>query len=312
MALTLTQVRQFCAREAGRFLSSTASGSSATTALVDTNYPVASSISQATLFQDWYIFRPSASAASDKVRVVLSYTPASTGGTLTPDSPWTNAPASGEAYELHGLFDPVTEWLTFINDGLKRCFLSYFEFSLSPIAQQTRHSLASAAPWLTDPKWVRAVGWLSQGQTNRLIYKPTPVRGEAYIDGASNTVWIDHYPQTFNATDMLYVYAVCPAYNACYAQNGTPGSQNGLALETDGVNVELEWAGYAALTEAYRRLTQAVEPDASARWIKKQAEAAAMYSHYTDLNFVPPELAFRRLAHWGPSHGSGLIWPMTA
>lgn len=157
---TFRIIRQRTAQELGPFLASTASSGSNGSVLVDNSWPVNSGLNVDDLYTDQYLFRPDAALTSDKVRIVKTYIPLI--GQLIPDQAWTNAPVEGEAYEVHGIIDPWTELPVLINQALIRIMV-VAEFSFSPIKDQNRHSLATAAPWLINPRWVRSVGYLNQG-----------------------------------------------------------------------------------------------------------------------------------------------------
>ncbi len=373
-SVTLLQIRQFVAQEMGGmgqggFLSSTATSGSSTT-LVDTAWPVKTTLVVDEQWKDAWLLRPAAAAAADRVRLVDTYT-AST-GTFTVDNAYTNAPAAAEAYEIHTTIEPATAMLTIINEGLKRCMLEV-DFALSPVALAQRHSVATAAPWLNRKSWVRSVGYLGAADSNTTINPYTRlVRGEAVED--SGTVYLQHDGRSFLSTDTLYVKAMKPAYNACtaasvsfgtasvvarsgtlwtitvasttgmvagqlvtlagfvpldyngiYVVNTVPSGttftiltalipavvttfgtvnaatlQNGLALDTDKVPVDFEWAGWAAIVEGWRRYAQIVETGAKSRMVPTRAEAAVMFSEKTKDNCRWPLLAFRPLLWGGP------------
>ncbi len=197
---TLLQYRQYIARELGPFLASTADTTSSTSVLIDLAWPVKSSLSSDDFYVDYYILRPAAASATDRVRLVKTYTPST--GSLTPDTVWTNAPVAGEAYELHGVMDPGTTMLDIINAALKRTLIRT-ELVGTCVADVSRHSLSTIAPWLTDPLWVRQVGWLSASD-NRNQTNPywRTLRGQAIEDDSTGAagVAIEHPGYSFNAS----------------------------------------------------------------------------------------------------------------
>jgi hypothetical protein len=266
--------------------------------LEDTAWPITSSIAGSKTWQDYWILRPSA-AAANKVRLVATYTPSATAGTLQPDKVWSVAPTNGEAYELHGFFEPGTEFPTLINDGLKLCMIPV-EFSFSPSsATNTRHSLATAASWLTDPVWVRSVGVLGSGQVRDSNNPYIGIRGEAYLDATANAVYLNI--GAFNTTDTIYVTALKPAYYHCAAAaTPTTFTQSGLSAEGDVVPIDLEWAGYAALAEGWRRKSEILVAEANPRLVQSLAQAAALFSRWDPgwKDRLPQTLIPMR--RWGP------------
>ena len=294
---TLTQYRQYAAREMGSFFAGAAAEGSTTSVLTDTAWPIKSSLNQNTLWTDKFLLRPTAAAASDKVRVVKEYDSAT--GQLTPDTPWTNAPAEGEAYELHGHLEPLTQMTDLINQALKHCML-VVEFSFAPTADAQRHSLAASAPWLIDPRWVRQVGYLAASE-DRAEVDPfrRSVRGEAVRDGSA--VYLTHRGRTFTTTDTVHVRAIKPAYHHCAAA-GTPTvfTQDGLSAEGDVAVPDTEWVAMGVIALAWERLGSAIDPSADQRAQRVQARAAARFDHLTSSFFRLPPLTLRPIQHWGP------------
>ncbi len=245
-------------------------------------------------WRDAWVFRPAAALAADKVRIVDTYTPAT--GTFTVDHTYTNVPIAGEVYEIHTVIEPLTAMTNLINEGLKRCMLET-EIASAPTVLDTVHSLTTVAPWLEKKSWVRSVGYLGVSDVRAQIDPYSRlVRGEAYE--ADGVVYINHPGRTFLATDVIYVKAMKPAYNACTSTGGT--AQSGLVLETDKVPANLEWAGWATVVEAWRRYGQILETGAKSRMMPTRAEAAAMFTDKTKDNCRWPLLTFRPLLWGGP------------
>ena len=271
---TLAVIRQFLAREAGTFHSGTATGGSsgASSTMIDTVWPFLSSISQNSLYKDCWLYRSAAAASADKVRIINTYT--SSTGTVALDNNYTNSP-SGEAYEVHGILEPQTVIPLVINEGLKDCLIPV-EFTFTPSsATNTRHSLATDAPWLRDPSWILKVGYLPSGSQGRGVLDPYwrsgGIRCDSYADGA--TVYLDNI--TFNTSDTVYVYALKPAYYHCAASGGSYGSQSGLSAETDTVpdTVTVEWAAYAGLMTGWRRYRANLEANDRVKMSEREAIA---------------------------------------
>lgn len=298
---TRLQLRKAAAKELGPFDSGTADSTSSTSALVCLTHPFKSSISSGT-FKDRWLYRPDAAAAADKLRVVSAYT-AST-GTLTPELDWSAQP-DGEAFEVHGILPPEgnseLSLHDLIHEALKHCFL-VVEFTLTPTVLQTRHSLASAASWLSDPSWVRQVGFLTSSESRDKVNPfERVVRGRAVKD--TNTVYLEHRSTTFNSSDVVYVKAIKPAYYACAAAaSPTTFTQSGLNAEADVAIPNEEWVASAVLVLAWRRLGKTLEAGARENHIKNRAEAAAWFSTQSRTHFSLPPLTFvERGGLFGPS-----------
>lgn len=301
---TLTQIRQFVAQELGGqglggFLSSTSTGGSSTT-LVDTTWPTKTTLAVDEQWKDAWLFRPNAVAAGDKVRLVDTYTPST--GTFTIDNPYANAPTT-EAYEIHTVIEPLTAMTNLINEGLKRCMLET-EIAATPTALDTVHCMTTIAAWLEKKHWVRQVGYLGVNDDRAKIDPYSRlIRGEAYE--ADGTVYLNHYPHAFLATDVLYIRAMKPAYAAVTNSGGT-AQATGMVLEADKVPANLEWAGWATVVEAWRRYGQILETGAKTRMMPNRMEAAQMFSTKNMDNCRWPILTFRRLTFGGPSSYGGL------
>ncbi len=292
---TLTTYRRALAPLVGPYLLSAAVTGSTTTSLLDTAYPVKSLLDQSTLYEGYWLYRPSAAAAGDRTRVVYDYTPST--GALTPDLAWTNAPANAEAYELHGMFDPAV-LNTCINEALKRCWIPV-ETTLTPTAEQDRHSL-STITWVTAPEQVRQVGYLLTGEDRDEVNPyQRAIRGWAGLDGA--TVYINHPGRTFLTTTTLYLLCLKRAYDHCKVTAGSYGGQSGLSLETDEAPVAVEWVVAGAMVEAWRRYSQLLEASANQRMIMSRSEAAAEFTRQTRLNFTLPQQKFRIQDAWARS-----------
>src|SRR5690348_6619173 len=273
---TLTQIRQFTAKEAGKFWTGTAASTSSTTQLIDTAWPVNSGIQASGFYKDYFLYRPNAVTATDKVRYVETYT--GQGGILQPDLSYTNAP-SGETYELHGMLEPLTAWTNCINEGLQHCFIP-FEYSFSPSSNTaTRFSLSTAVPWLYDPWLVRKAGVLSSGTSREANdpYVVGAIRGQC--DNDHGTIYLNTYPRTFQTTDTIYLMVLAPAYYVCGASSSGPFTQQGLSLETDVALVDnYQWAGYAALEVAWRRFSQIMDQTVNGRLVNSWQQAVAQFN----------------------------------
>lgn len=301
---TLTAYRQAAAPKLGPFIKGDATGGSTTSVLEATAWPFKSSLAQDDLFSDQFIFRPAGTAA-DRTRVVANngYIPAT--GLLTPDQTWGVAPAAGEDFELHGAIPPVADGVNdlhaIINDALKDILLVVeFTFTVGSTLT-TRHALTTAAPWLTEPSWVLAVGNLATGETrNEVDPFRRGRRGEARKNG--DVVYIEGFG--VNITDTVYVMALKRAYDHCKATAGSFGGQSGLTIETDEAVPELDWVAAATEMHAWDRLSDVLASGNAERAERKRAEAAAVFTR-KQRNYLQahmPAEAFRRPARaWGPA-----------
>lgn len=304
MATSLSGYRRNTGREMGGFANGTATGGTTTT-LADTSYKLKSSILSENTYKDWWLFRGEAASTADRARRVANYAPST--GTITVDLAYVNAPTNGENYELYALVEPFIDLTIFVNDGLRQCFTE-FEFTLTPTANVTRHTLSSVSSWLAEPGWIRQVGYLASGEDREKVdpYRRV-VRGRVLQDGA--TFYLEHPYQTFNSTDTIYVKAIQPAYYQCRASGGTFGDQSGLNLETDECNADFHWVTAATLVEAWRRIGTVLDPLANQGLIKNREEAAIWFTSLTRSNFRLPELTFRPHRGWfGPLPGPGNLY----
>ncbi len=294
---TLTEFRRDVARSFGGYVQSTATSGCTTVLLNDTSATLYSSIASAQLYEDWWIFRPAAVLAADKVRRVAVYAP--TTGAITPDLAWTNAPATSEVYELHGSIEPLTEMNNLINTALLRCYV-VDETTLTPVALQTRHSLVSKA-WV-DAEWkVRAVGALTTGLSRELYnpYDMRPVRGTVIND--AGTWYLVHPGFSFQTTDTLYVQTVSDGYHMCAAAAGVYGTQSGLALETDICPIAVTWLTPAVLMLFFLRNANVIDRQSNQRLGTDQAQVAAVFTSETRKYFQLPTLRYTPLYALGPA-----------
>lgn len=130
-----------------------------TTTLVDDD--MKSSASQNMLWRDYWLHLPGAAQASDRSRMVQSFS-AST-GIFTVEKAWSGASVSNSApYELNGFIEPETDLHLLINEALKRILLPV-EFNFAPAPKNDWQDLTAEQPWLTNPMWVRDVRVLGRG-----------------------------------------------------------------------------------------------------------------------------------------------------
>ena len=302
---TLTTYRRTLAPLLGSYdlITAASSGSTTTAQLACTTLSangvsLISTVLSASEYKDKWMYRPAASASYDVSRLIVLYTPGS--GILKADATWTNAPTS-EAVEILGLF-PGTQLNLFVNEALKRCWLTV-EFTFTTSSSQTRrHSLATDAAWLTDPRWVYQVGELASGESRSQIDPFRRMRrGLAHKDG--NVVYIEG--PSFPTSSTVYVKAIKPAYSHCAAAaTPTTFTQSGLSAESDVATVDPEYVAWGAVIVAMDTLDSMERAGtATQEALQSRRMAAARFTHLMRTNFQEPERTFRRIENIQPTVG---------
>lgn len=292
---TRLQYRQAAIRAIGTLYTGTADAASTTGVLVLTTWPFKSTIVQNERFEHHILHRPAAASATDRVRTVPNggYDPIT--GSLTPDSTWTNAP-DGEAVEVFGVSDPDTLH-RLVNEALKLVPVSgEFTFTTAS-AQAVRHSLASAAPWLSDPDDVYQVGYLSPADSRTNVDPFDRVRrGKAYERGG--VVYLEGF--SHNTTDTVYVLAKRPAYTFCKASGGAFGDlTSGLTAETDEAAVEEEVVAAGVKMLYWDAFREELWPGEAQTAELKVAQAAARFWALVRDYWREPRRSFAPLSAWG-------------
>ncbi len=276
---TLTLYRRSGAKAAGRYVQGTvkSSGSTTTSFVVDALKTLGTATDQ---YDDWWVYLPAASA-TDKVRIVSSYTAAS--GLVNIDRDLSGASvADSKVVELHGVLTPfcddltIYSWTDAVNDALKRLWLPV-EFTITPTANAIRHTLASTT-WITSENQVLDVGWLTTGETRAGSdpYKNRGIWGEVERDGG--TLYLNTSPRTFSTSETIYVRAAKRAYDHCKPTAGAFGDQAGLALETDEAVPQTEAIMWGACVAAARNLRNELNDAAADHISAHQAEWARMWT----------------------------------
>lgn len=284
MAITLGDYYTALAAELGDQFTSTATSGSNQAQLEDTAWPIKSSLDVDDEYNGQILWRPNALTPSDTVRYVK--TAQRSNGLLFPDNNWTLSPA-GETYHLLTGLAPVdgttADMRTCLNEGLKRCYWPV-EVLGTPTINDTRHSMATIAPWLTSELMVLRVGVLHATEDrNKVNPYSRVVRGRIVRDG--NVLFMDTYPMTFQATDVLYMDILKRGYDQCCPTGGIPGAQSGLSLPLDECVIPTEWATAAALIVAWRRNEKRLAQNPNVQ--KSRFEAALWYSQLTEMYLHP-------------------------
>jgi len=294
---TRLQYRQAAARALGSFYTGPAAGG--TTAYVEmATWPFRSTIVQNERFEHWILHRPGAVSATDRTRTVTTggYDPVT--GRITVDLLWGSAIVATEVIELIGTLDP---------DNLHR--LVNAALKLTPVTAEVtftvasttarRHSLATAAPWLSDPDDVVQVGYLAAGE-NRADVDPFARSRRGTASERGGVVYLEG--MSFNTTDTVYVLCARPAYSFCRASGGAYGDlTSGLTAETDEAAVEEDWVAAGVKMLAWDEFRELFWPGEQRTADQKVAVAAARFWALTRDNWRPPERRLVPLVAWGVS-----------
>jgi len=201
---------------------------------------------------------------------------------------------NSKTIEFHGIIKLLAEWDRLTTDALKRIG-EMVEFTVTPTANATRHSLASAASWLTDPQWVYQVGFLTSSEARGEVdpYEGRRVRGST--EKLLNVVYLVHPTRTFASNETVYVKAFRPYYTLCRASGGTYGDQSGLSADTDEAIPNVEWVGAAMLIQWARRAKGTLGGGGSKALAERQAEWANLFNEETRKHgLILPERTFVR------------------
>jgi hypothetical protein len=308
---SLRTYRQRVAYELGGFYAGAAGATSTTAALVDTTWPIFSSLVRSEAYRDWWLYRPDAANASDRERLVKTYAPLT--GTLSVDRAYTAAPAADEVYELHAVVQP-SRINALINQALRRLLVPV-EFDVVASNEDARRiCLSTGQAWLTNPEWVCQAGYLTyedyaEGRDEHDPFRYRPIRGSAAQDSAG-AVYLEHPGRSFTVdtdgvepdeSDRVYLRAMKPAYHHCCAAGGTLGDQDGLTLDTDVALPDEEWVTAATMVEAWRQLGQVLDATANAKLAHNRQEAASWLSYETMRHYHEWPRTLRAVARFGPA-----------
>lgn len=299
---TFEDYRRRIAQDVGGLFHASTVVSGTTATIVDTVFPIKTSLDVADVYSGKYLLRPDAVLASDRVRFVAEQGYDAVTGTLRPDNEWTNTPTTGEAYELHGIIEPWTTMLDLVNSALKRCFL-VDELDVTPQATYRRHGLTIVAPWLRNPRWVRQVGVIRSGDV-RDTFDPfdRPFRGSVELQGT--VVYLNHPDSEYTSADGLLIRAIKPAYYHCRPTGGIFGAQYGLALNDDEAPSDEEWVAAGALIYFWERYGDVIGGGNEGDVKTSLAKAAAAFTALSMENF---ELPARNLVTPSPLRRWGAV-----
>lgn len=279
MAASLTTIRQLMGAELGRYQQGTANSTGNTTlTLVDDQ--LVSSLSLEDFGKDCFLCLPAKSGDDRVSRIIASFAPST--GTITVDRAWSASTVPDSAvYEIHGVVEPITDLQACVNQALKRILL-VDEFTVTPTANAIRHDLTTANAWLTDPLWIRQVGYLVSGESRAEVdpFRNRAVRGYPSVE--AGIVYLNHGPRTFAANETIYVRCLRPAYSNCRTSSGDAyGTQTtGLTAEAHETEVEAEAVVAGAINHALRRNLLAVDPESNGRLLATVKQSAALWSRW--------------------------------
>lgn len=197
-----------------------------------------------TNLQGYWIVRPDAAAAADRVRRVSSADPGQ--GLLRVSRAWTNAP-DAEAFELYppefrpALIDAA------INRGLKR--LPYIiEESITPVANDNSYAL-SGYTWVTNERSIREV-YQEYNSSTRYTREEYPW-WKVFSDAGTFTLRLHPYPSTATGNSIII-----------------EGISYYTALATDAATTACpaDWAAAAGLVELYRSMRRQTHGQDTTRW----------------------------------------------
>jgi hypothetical protein len=297
--------RRAFAQLIGPYIELTATSGSTTSQIECTQWPFYSSNVQNELFQDWFMMRAAATTATDMVRLVPEggYTPAS--GLIVPDQQYTVSPyvgGVGELIEAHGVLDPGFVVDMLINEALKQTLVVH-EVTLAPTADYTRHLLSTTYSWLTEPKWIRQVGFLGPSEDRN---KFDPYQRVVYGGGEKirENVYFVTSGQTFTSNETLYFKLLVPAYDLCRASGGTFGDRAGLRSgvlgETDEAIPQAEWVAWGALVEAWTRFGHILDAQVNNRILRDAETAGARFTALSQQYLDVPAFTGPPMIRWGP------------
>ena len=225
------------------------STSGAATTLIDTANQMPTGFVTAT-HKNWFLCRPAAAAAADKVRIVSSYT-AST-STWTHGGPnYTNSPTT-ERYLLTK--DPLNLWETALNEALQTELFQIRFDEFSPVSNTRRIYQVDGTPIsVTDLDRVADV--------HNIQWHPE-------TDATNEEQWQDWY----NGRGRLWhVFEDAGTLYIDFGSGRLPGTTDQLRLivtqpyatltdETTVSLVDEEWAAYATLLVMCRLLADLIDP----------------------------------------------------
>ena len=245
-AMSLVPNLAYATKDGVNALTST---SGAATTIVDTANQMPTGFVAAT-HKNWFLCRPAAAAAADKVRIVSTYTASS--GTWTHGGPNYTNNATTERYLLTK--DPLNLWESAFNEALQtECFLLRFN-SWTPVSNTRRIYEIGAAPIsVTDLDRV--------GDVHNIQYHGS-------TDATNEENWRDWY----NGRDRIWeVFDDASTLYVNFGVSTVPGTTTIMRLvvtqpyatltdETTASNVDEEWAAYATLLVMCRYLADLKDP----------------------------------------------------
>lgn len=179
--ITLLKLRLEAARQANVGFSGVCSEVGSLTTLVDAALRDTGVDTQ--FLEGAWIYRPNAAASGDRVRRVQKDGFTASSGTLTFDRPYTNAPQSGEVYQVFGLMPPIDQpgqgysWDRAVRAGLSQCWF----------VDQVNIGTGSATT--RQRKFPIAKYGITEGLIRRVLLRFTDTNGIDYDFDASREGW---------------------------------------------------------------------------------------------------------------------------
>ena len=294
--------RRRIAEETGNFVASVVTTAS-TTFLQDRRYPVRSNLDQSDLYAGKWLLRPRATSEDDRVRVVQErgYSPST--GELRPDSPWSDAPVTGEPYELHGVIEPWGQMLDLINEALKRCLL--VDHLVLPIAPDVHTiDLTPYAPWLLDRRWVRGAAFVDPTQYDdpAQVDMTSQATFRGFVEQHGRSLLLRWQNTPWQAQQVLVVRCIRRSYDYCRENDqGVFGERSGLVAEDNESLAAADWVAAAAMVDFWNEFGDVVAAGNRQEAEANQSKWAAVFSSLTQQYFsLPPYTLLAPIkAGWG-------------
>lgn len=246
-------------------------------------------------YEDQYLLRRALSytddlisnfTADDRIRSVDTFT-ASTGA-LTPDQPYTTAPVTNEAVELHAI-DPDEELRPAVLDGLKRCF--FWDTVAITVTDTGVYdlNLTTSVPWLTQVNQVREVSLSYPSQ----LLPPSRLKWwRPYRQGKDLRLYTKGGMQ-----GSISVQVLRPVSSLVNGETSLGGPNDDLDI----LYVDPDYAAWAAVLEAWKTVPEVLQPlatqnmrpsraDAAAEFTKKSLTIVQQVPEHIQLDYGVPEL----------------------
>lgn len=201
--------------------------------------------------------------SGDRIRQAASFDAVT--GMLTVDQAYAVAAISGEALEMHAI-DPDEELRPAVQDGLKRCFF-WDTLSISVTGSGVYNvNLTAAAPWLTDPTWVKNV---ALSYPSQLLPPRRMSWWKAYRDGKDLKLYTKG-----GAVGSISVTVLRPAHTFVNREMSLGGPND----DFDMLYIDPDYAAWAGVLELWKTIPEMLVPLAAQGMRPSQADAAKEFT----------------------------------